>query len=200
MRLGVPKLDELLGEVEPGSTILISTIGELGMEIVLDALKENKEKAVVFVPPRLKKRLEKIKEIEEVIYLTLGEDFAPQELFKVTHAMREIPKDHLIGIFFLQPLLVFYPPETVHRFFSELANIALERGFVLMSMVDKRLLDKKTLAIFEESATHVIDIVEVVEGFKITRGIRIKKSSHGVTGFYKLELTKGEVTVGEPLG
>ena len=60
MRLGIPKLDELLGEIEPGSTVLISTIGELGIEIVLAVLKENKEKAVVFVTPRLKRRLKKI--------------------------------------------------------------------------------------------------------------------------------------------
>ncbi len=199
MRLGIPKLDELLGEIEPGSTVLISTIGELGIEIVLAVLKENKEKAVVFVTPRLKRRLKKIEGIDGVIYFTLGEDFAPQELFKITHAMREVPEDRFVGIFFLQPLLVFHPSETVQRFFSELANMALERGFILMSMVDKRLLDDKTLAIFEESATHAIDIVEVVDGFKITRGIRIKKSPYGVTGFYKLELNK-EIIVGEPLG
>ncbi|HHI01273.1 MAG TPA: hypothetical protein ENL40_07425, partial [Thermococcus litoralis] len=160
MKIGVSKLDELLGEIEPGSTILISTIGELGIEIVLAVLRENKEKAIAFVTPRLKKRLKKTEGIDGVIYFTLGEDFAPQELFKITHAMREVPEDRFVGIFFLQPLLVFHPPETAHRFFSELANIALERGFVLMSMVDKRLLDNKTLAIFEESATHVIDIVE----------------------------------------
>jgi len=199
MRLGIPKLDELLGKIELGSTILLSTIGELGIEIVLAVLRENKEKAVVFVTPRLKKRLEKTAGIEEVVYFTLGEDFAPQELFKVMHAMREVPEDRFIGIFFLQPLLVFHSPETVHRFFSELANMALERGFILMSMMDKRLLGEKTLAIFEESATYVIDIAEVIEGFKITRGIRIKKSPHGVTGFYKLELNK-EIIVGEPLG
>lgn len=199
MKIGISKLDELLGEINLGSTILISTIGELGIEIVVAVLRENKEKAVVFVTPRLKKRLKKTEGIDGVIYFTLGEDFAPQELFKITHAMREVPEDRFVGIFFLQPLLVFHPPETVHRFFSELANIALERGFVLMSMVDKRLLDDKTLAIFEESATYVIDIVEIVDGFKITRGIRIKKSPHRVTGFYELKLNK-EIIIGEPLG
>lgn len=200
MKLGVPVLDGLLGEIELGSTILISTIGELGLEIITTALKRNEEKAVVLVNPTLKKRLKEMERIEKAVYLTLGEDFGPQELFKVTHMVREIPEDRFVGVFFLQPLLIFHPPETVHRLFSELTTIAAERNFIMTAVVDKRLLDERSLALFENSATHVIDIVEVVEGFKITRGIRVKKSPHGVTGFYKLDLSKGEVIVGDALG
>ena len=200
MRIGIPKLDELLGEIELGSTVLIETIGEIGIEIAIEALKRNKEKSAVFLTPRLKKRLEHIFELGEVVYLTLGEDFAPQELFKVTHALRELPEDRFIAVFLIQPLLIFHPSQTVYRFFAELSDIANARGIILMTMIDKRLVDERTLATFEESATHVIDIVEVIQGFKIIRGLRIKKSPKKISGFYKLKIKDGNVEVGELLG
>ncbi|RLF77043.1 hypothetical protein DRN39_04915 [Thermococci archaeon] len=200
MRIGIPKLDELLGEIELGSTVLIETIGEIGIEIAIEALKRNKEKSAVFLTPRLKKRLEHIFELGEVVYLTLGEDFAPQELFKVTHALRELPEDRFIAVFLIQPLLIFHPSQRVYRFFAELSDIANARGIILMTMIDKRLVDERTLATFEESATHVIDIVEVIQGFKIIRGLRIKKSPKKISGFYKLKIKDGNVEVGELLG
>lgn len=200
MRIGIPKLDELLGELELGSTVLIETIGELGIEIAIEALKRNKEKSAAFLTPRLKKRLERMSKLKDLVYLTLGEDFAPQELFKVTHALRELPEDRFIAVFLIQPLLIFHPPKTVYRFFTELSNIAHARGIILMTIIDKRLVDKRTLATFEESATHVIDIVEIIKGFRIIRGLRIKKSPNEISGFYKLEIKDGKVEVGEPLG
>ncbi|RLF88766.1 hypothetical protein DRN43_05160 [Thermococci archaeon] len=200
MRIGIPKLDELLGEIELGSTVLIETIGEIGIEIAIEALKRNKEKSAVFLTPRLKKRLEHIFELGEVVYLTLGEDFAPQELFKVTHALRELPEDRFIAVFLIQPLLIFHPSQRVYRFFAELSDIANAQGIILMTMIDKRLVDERTLATFEESATHVIDIVEVIQGFKIIRGLRIKKSPKKISGFYKLKIKDGNVEVGELLG
>ncbi|AIF69100.1 hypothetical protein PAP_03400 [Palaeococcus pacificus DY20341] len=200
MKTGIPKLDDLLGDVEPGSVVLIETVGELGIEIIINTLIENKGKSAAFVTPRLKRRMEKTPALNGLIYLTLGEDFAPQELFKITHSVRQLPNDRFLGVFFLQPLLVFHPPQTVYRFFSELSDIARERGLVLMTLVDKRLVSDKTLATFEDASTHVIDIVEVVEGFKITRGIRIKKSPKEISGYYHLELKEGKVIIGESLG
>ena len=54
MRLGILKLDKLLGEIPEGSVVLIETLGELGEEIVIEALKENREKIVALVAKRLK--------------------------------------------------------------------------------------------------------------------------------------------------
>ena len=78
-------------------------------------------------------------------------------------------------------------------------DIVREKRAVLTVLLDKRLIDERTLAMFENHATHIIDIVEVVEGFRVTRGIRIKKSPLGGTGFYRLDISSGEVKIGEPL-
>ncbi len=199
MRLGIPKLDELLGEIEPGSIILISTVGDVGMDLVIQTLKGNGAGKAILVTPRLEKQLKNVPGLENSVYFALGRDFGPQELFKVTHLMKELPYQELIGVLFLQPLLVFHPPITVYRFLSELADIAISRNFVLMTIIDKRLLDERTLAMFEELSTYVIDITEVVEGFRITRGIRIKKSPGSITGFYRLDIEAGSINIGEPL-
>ncbi len=108
----------------------------------------------------------------------------------MTYTLREVAKDRLIVVFFLQSLLAIYPAGVIHHFFSELTHIAVEHNLILVAMGDKRLVDERTLALFEESATHVIDIVEVVDGFKITRGIRVKVSPYGGTGFYEFKVDK----------
>ncbi len=200
MRLGIPQLDKFLGDIQPGSTVLVSTIGELGIEIVITAIKENREKSVVFVTPRIRKQLEQIPKLRDISYFTLGEDFAPQELFEITHIGREILKNYMVGVLFLQPLLIFHSPDMVYRVFSELSDIALRHDLILISIIDKRLVDERTLASFEESATHVIDIVEVVEGFRVIRGLRIKKSPRGSTDFYRLEIVNGKIIIGEAIG
>ncbi|WP_461863270.1 hypothetical protein [Thermococcus sp.] len=199
MRLGIPQLDKFLGDIQPGSTVLVSTIGELGIEIVITAIKENREKSVVFVTPRIRKQLEQIPKLRDISYFTLGEDFAPQELFEITRIGREILKNYMVGVLFLQPLLIFHSPDMVYRVFSELSDIALRHDLILISIIDKRLVDERTLASFEESATHVIDIVEVVEGFRVIRGLRIKKSPRGSTDFYRLEIVNGKIIIGEAI-
>lgn len=200
MKLGIPKLDELLGEIPEGNAVLIETLGELGEEIVIEALKRNSEKSVAFVTKRLKEKLEKIPELKNIRYITLGEDFAPQELFKITHHLRQIPNEYFVGFFLLQSLLVSNSPKTVYRFFSEISSITHENKLVLIAIIDKRLLDERTLAMFENASTHVIEISEKLERFKIRRGIRVKKSPRGSSGFYELVIKDGNIIIGEPLG
>jgi len=200
MKLGIPKLDELLGEIPEGSVVLIETLGELGEEIVIEALKRNSEKSVAFVTKRLKEKLEKIPELKNIRYITLGKDFAPQELFKITHHLRQIPNEYFVGFFLLQSLLVFNSPKTVYRFFSEVSSITYEKKLILIAIIDKRLFDKKLLAMFENASTHVIEIDEELEKFKIIRGIRIKKSPKGSSEFYELVIKDGNIIIGDPLG
>ncbi|WP_457754410.1 hypothetical protein [Thermococcus sp.] len=200
MKFGIPKLDELLGEIPEGSVVLIETLGNLGEEIVVEALKENSKKSVAFVTKRLKEEFEKIPELKNIRYIVFGEDFAPQELFKITYKLRQILNGYLVGLFFLQPLLVFHPPETVYKFFSEVSSITHDNKLVLIAILDKRLVDERTLAMFENASTHVIEIVEELEKFKVIRGLRIKKSPKGSSGFYELIIRNGKVTIGEPLG
>ncbi len=69
------------GEIEPGSTILITTIGRVGIEIIITILGENNKKAVAFVSPSLKKVLKDTRGVDhEILYFTLGKD-SPQRSF-----------------------------------------------------------------------------------------------------------------------
>ncbi|AHF79828.1 hypothetical protein [Thermococcus paralvinellae] len=200
MKFGIPKLDRLLGEINEGSVVLIETLGNLGEEIVIEALKKNSDKSVAFVTKRLKEELGKIPELKDLKYIVFGEDFAPQELFKITYQLRQILNGYLVALFFLQPLLVYHPPETVYKFFSEVSSIAHDNKLVLIAILDKRLIDERTLAMFENVSTHVIEIGEELEKFRVIRGIRIKKSPRGSSSFYELVIKDGKVTIGEPLG
>lgn len=199
MRIGVPELDELLGEIEEGNILLLETIGTLGEEIVLEMLKKNKENAVAFVTKKMRDEFKKIPELANVKLIVLGEDVFPEELYAISFKLRNLFEGAHVGFFLLHPLLVFHPPTTVYKFFSEIASIVQEKKVVLTAIIDKRLVDERTLAMFENLATYVIDIVELIQGFKITRGLRIKKSPKGVTGFYKFKIREGKIVIGEPI-
>ncbi|WP_461865835.1 hypothetical protein [Thermococcus sp.] len=199
MRTGIRKLDILLGEVEPGSTVLIETVGTLGEEIATSMLLENRGRAIAFITPKLKEDFEKRFRSDEIELVVLGRDIQQQELYQISFTFRKMLKGSCVAFFILHPLLVFHPPEVVFRLFSELADIVREKKATMVVMIDKRLVDEKTLAMFENHASHIIDIVEVVVGFRVTRGLRIKKSPLGGTGFYRLDISNGEVRIGEPL-
>ncbi len=199
MRTGIRKLDILLGEVAPGSTILIETVGTLGEEIATSTLLANRGNAVAFITPKLQEEFERKFKPKDVKMVVLGRDINQQELYQISLTFRKLLKGSWVAFFILHPLLVFHPPEIIFKLFSELVDIVREKRAVLAVLLDKRLIDERTLAMFENHATHIIDIVEVVEGFRVTRGIRIKKSPLGGTGFYRLDISSGEVKIGEPL-
>ena len=199
MRTGIRKLDILLGDIEPGSTILIETAGTLGEEIATSMLLANRGNAVAFVTPKLSEEFEKKFGPGEIYLIVLGRDIHQQELYQISFTFRKMLKGSCVAFFILHPILVFHPPEVVFKLFAELVEIVREKKAVMMVLIDKRLVDERTLAMFENYASHIIDILEVVEGFKVTRGIRIKKSPLGGTGFYRLDISNGEVKIGEPL-
>ncbi|NJE25709.1 hypothetical protein E3E22_03540 [Thermococcus sp. MV5] len=199
MKIGISELDEILGEIEEGNVLLLETIGTLGEEVVLEMLKENKENAVAFVTKKMRDRFREIPELTKLKLIVLGEDVFPAELYAISFKLRNLFEGAHVGFFLLHPLLVFHSPTTVYKFFSEIALIVQEKKVVLTAIIDKRLVDERILAMFENLATYVIDIVEVVEGFKIRRGIRVKKSPKGGTGFYKFEIRNGKLVIGEPI-
>ncbi|AMQ17971.1 hypothetical protein [Thermococcus peptonophilus] len=186
MKLGVPKLDELLGDIEPGSTLLLFTVGDLGVDIFFNFLKANEERAMIFATPQIKRFLFDKRSITKAKFIVLGEEVSPENLFETTDIVRKLAKDSYIGVFFFQPLFLFHPVEVVQRFFAQLTEIALERRFILLAILDKRFLKEREIAGFEASATHVIEISETISGFAIVRGIRVKKFPSGVSGFYRL--------------
>ncbi len=199
MRTGIEKLDILLGDIEPGSTILIETVGTLGEEIATSMLLANRGNAVAFVTPKLNEEFEKKFGPGEIYLIVLGREVHQQELYQISFTFRKMLKGSCVAFFILHPILVFHPPEVVFKLFAELVEIVREKKAVMMVLIDKRLVDERTLAMFENYASHIIDILEVIEGFRVTRGIRIKKSPLGGTGFYRLDISNGEVRIGEPL-
>ncbi|ASJ03017.1 hypothetical protein A3L09_06980 [Thermococcus profundus] len=200
MKLGVPKLDELLGDIEPGSTLLMLTVGDLGVDIFFNFLKGNEERAIIFATSQIKHFLLEKRRITKARFITLGEEVSPQNLFETTDLIRNLAKESYIGVFFFQPLFLFHPVEVVQKFFAQLTKIALERRFILLAILDKRFLKEREIAGFEASATHVLEISETISGFTIVWGIRVKKSPSGVSGFYRIEFRDGKVIVGEALG
>ncbi|NJF24183.1 hypothetical protein [Thermococcus sp. Bubb.Bath] len=200
MKLEVPKLDELLRDIEPGSIVLLLTVGDLGIDIFFNSLKANEESAVIFATPQIKRFLTEKIGITKAKFIVLGEDISTKNLFETTNLIRSLPKGSYVGVFFFQPLFLSHPVEVVQRFFAQLTEIALERHFILLAILDKRFLKEREIAGFEASATHVIEISERISGFTIIRGIRVKKSPSGVSEFYKIEFKNGEVIVGEALG
>jgi hypothetical protein len=200
MKLGVPKLDDLLGDIEPGSILILLTVGDLGVNIFFNFLKANEEKVIIFATPQIKRFLLENKGITRARFVVLGKDVSPESLFETTDLVRGLAKESYVGVFFFQPLFLLHPVEVIQEFFSKLAEIALERRFVLLAILDKRFLTERDVAGFEANATHVLEISESIMGFTIVRGIRVKKSPSGVSGFYRIEFKDGEVIVGEPLG
>ncbi|NJE00209.1 hypothetical protein E3E26_10550 [Thermococcus sp. LS1] len=199
MKTGIKKLDKLLGEVPEGSMILIETVGTLGEEIAVSMLQTNKEKAVAFVTSQLREEFEKRFNLREIEMVVLGRDMYQEELYKISYILRNVPEGSSVGFFLLHPLLVFQSSSIVFRLFSELVTIVQEKKAVMVVLLDKRLINSKSLAVFENYATHVIDIIEEVDEFKITRGLRIKKSPGGGTDFYEFDIINGEVIIGNPI-
>ncbi|NJE85889.1 hypothetical protein E3E23_08650 [Thermococcus sp. CX2] len=199
MKTGIKKLDKLLSEVPEGSTILIETIGTLGEEIAASMLRTHKENAVAFVTPQLREKFEKRFNLQKIEMVVLGRDMYQEELYQISHILRNLPEGSSVGFFLLHPLIVFQPSSIVFKLFSELVTIVQEKKAVMVVLLDKRLIDSRSLAMFENYATYVIDIIEEVKGFKITRGLRIKKSPSGGTDFYEFEIKDGKVTIGDPI-
>jgi hypothetical protein len=200
MRLGIPKLDDLLGDIEPGSALLLLTVGDLGIDLFSNLLKENEEKALIFATSQIKRFLFEKKGIKRARFVVLGEDVSPNNLFETTNLIRKLARESYVGVFFLQPLFLFHTVEIIQKFFTKLAEIAFGQNFIVLAIIDKRFLKEKEIAGFEANSTHVLEIIEEVSGFKITRGIRVKESPTGVSGFYRLDFMDGKTTLDEPIG
>ena len=201
MITGVEEIDEKLRNIE-GGIILLRTTGDMGLEVVLQCLEGNLGKigrsVYIFASPQIKDRLQKHPEVER--FWILGEDFEPHELFKITHIMRNLPEGSLVVFLLLNVLALHHPTDRLQSLFLSLSNIATERKLVVIVVVDVRMFSDRVLSSFEELSTVVIEFVERVAGFKVTRGMRVKKSPRGPTGFYRIEMRDGRLRISEPLG
>lgn len=197
MRFGIPKLDELIGEVEPGR-VLLETAGELGREFVfkfLQTAEKSGENVFIFVPERMVQDVSTWLENPTVVHPEEGINI--HELFTISLALRNIDAK-TGGFLLLDSLIILHPPDNVFQLFRELTEIVRKRKQLLVITLDKGLVDEKTLAMFEEESDYVVELREIVDGFRLKKGIRVKKSPlKPPSDFYELIIDKERIDVGD---
>ena len=196
MRLGIEKLDSVLGEVREGDVLLIETVGSLGVEILSKLIRDNKEKlaVVVVLPKGASER--RIIPTEGVDLLVMGENVHAERLYEILHTIRKLPGGSLIVGIRLDNLLLFRPPEAVYRFMEDIVSTVQNKNLIFVTTIDKRNVSERDLAVFENLSTHIIDITETVKGFKVSLVMRVKKSPNGSSGFCEFEIHEGRVVIG----
>ena len=190
MKFGIKKLDEILGEIEDGSVILIEGDGDilliLAKEFIKNVIKEG-HNVFALVSERVKRFL---KEIKGIRIVTPNSEYSLQELFTIALIVKDAKeKVGLIDIF--QQLLIMHDSDRIYNLLSEVCSHIRKKECVGIITLDKRIVDERTLAMFENEVDYVIEIKEIVKKMKIIRGIRIKKSlSRLPSNFYKLHINK----------
>ena len=188
MRFGIKKLDEILGEIVNGSVILIEGEGDIPLMFAKEFLKNNVangHKAFALVSERVERIL---KEIKGIKILTPNHGFSLQELFTIALAVQDC-KEKVGFIDIFQQLLIMHDSDRIYNLLSDICSHIRRKGRVGIITLDKRIVDERTLAMFENEADYVIEIKEVVKKIKIIRGIRVKKSLNMLpSNFYKLHL------------
>jgi len=193
MRFGIFKFDELIGDIAGGRIVLIESIGDLGLRLSLHFLK-NADKVSAIIPKRLKRDLEAI--LRNAKILTPNEDFTLHELFTISLVTKRL--DGVILLDILQTLLIIHSPEKVYQLFQEVCDIVREKEGIMLTNIDKKLVDERVLAMFENEADYVIEIEEIVENLRIRRGIRVKKNPLAPPSkFYELIVDEGGIRLGE---
>jgi len=206
---GIPELDRLLGGgVEEGRIVLVETVGGLGEEIamsfLLEALKKEEKVFVILEKRKVRdvKNLIKKNELKEdslSLIVPENNDVSVQELFTITDAVRKCARSNTFGVFqLLSPLLIIHDVAKVYSMFVEMSNFLRDANVTVVFTIDKTLSDRRVIATFEETADVVIEVEEIIDGFKITRGIRVKKNPmDSPTEFYELRVKGNSVEIGE---
>ncbi len=187
MKFDVEKFNEIIGEVGKGRVILIESIGDLGLRLALGFLKNAIREGYdvyALVPKRLKNYLKR--ELGDANILIPNREYTLHELFTISLVMRRMEeKIGLIDI--LQPLLIIHSPEKIYQLFQEICDVVRDKEGILLVIIDKKIVSSRILAMFEGEADYVIEIEEIVDGLRIRRGIRVKKSPENLpTNFYEL--------------
>jgi|Deesub1362B_J571_1020462.scaffolds.fasta_scaffold00055_42 hypothetical protein len=198
MRFAIAKLDELIGEIEPGRVVLLETVGELGREFVfkfLQTAEKSGEEVFIFVPGRMVHDVRKWLKNAFVIYPEQGINL--HELFSISLALRNA-RQKIGGFLLLDTLIILHSPEKVFQLFREITDVVRKKEQILIVTFDKNLVDEKILAMFEEESDYVIELREIAEGFRLKKGIRVKKSPfRPPSDFYELVIEGERIDVGD---
>ncbi len=185
MNLGILGLDEITGKIVDGSVVLIECHTGLCNHLLVKIAKENEDLAIF-----AHKRMEK---------LFSRNVFYPNDVYNL-HQLYTIPlaikkcKQKMVLFLLLHDLFSIHMPESVCGLFSEIAGIVRNQKKVLVSSIDTDLIDVKTLSMLENEADYVIELREEVNGLKIRRGIRAKKSlTKPPSDFYDFDLDEFKI-------
>ena len=198
MRFGITKLDELTGEIDSRRVVLLETVGELGREFVfkfLQTAEREGEQVFIFIPERMVHDVRRWLQNPFVIHPEKGINL--HELFSISLALRNA-RQKVGGFLLLESLIILHSPEKVFQLFRELTEVVRKKGQILLSTLDKNLVNEKTLAMFEEEADFVIELKEIAEEFRLKKGIRVKKSPiRPPSDFYELVIDGERIDVGD---
>ncbi|ASJ13154.1 hypothetical protein A3L14_09760 [Thermococcus thioreducens] len=198
MLLGVPKLDRVMGEVREGDVFLIETVGSLGVELLSEVILNNREKRNVSIILPKGASEKRVLPAEGTEVMVLGEDVHAERLYEILHHIRELPEGSVLVAIRLDVLFLLRPREAVFMFMEDPVSTVQKKKIILIMTVDKRNVDERDMAVFENLATHILDITEIVKGFKVTLVMRVKKSPKGSTGFCEFEIEGGRVSINGP--
>ncbi len=199
MRFGVNKLDELVGEIVVPSVIVIEGLQDIQLILAREFLKNVVKKGYkiyAITSERVKRFFEDLK--AEVV--TPNDRLSLRELFTLSLVVKDMENN--VGVIdVLNQIFLMHEPQTVYNLFREVCKIVREKKGVALITLDKRVFDEKSLAMLEMEADYVVEIDEIVERFKVVRGIRVKKSAtRPPSEFYALKLSESGVEVGDKLG
>ena len=197
MEIGIEKLDKLIGPLSGGSVLLIEDTGGIGAKIcsvLVDRHKDSVPTLLIFQKGSSEIKLFPKENLRTII---IGEDAHSGRLYEILHEVRKLPENSLVVAIRLDSLLLVRSLREVYMFLSDLASVVHEKDLILVMTVDKRNIKEREQSVFENLSTHVIDISEVVSEFRVFHLLRVKKSPAGSTGFYKLEMKRGEIKIHE---
>ncbi len=207
---GIKKLDEILGGgIEFGRSVLIETISGLGdvlaLNMVAEALRRKFDSFIVLGRKRVRDIKEFLKNkgvdpstLTIVTTTERGEKKVNlDELFMVSHTIKDLARRARIGyIDILQILLILHDPRKIYALFSDIISTLRELEVSAIMTLDKRFVDERTLAMFEDLADIVIEFEEVVENMNVKRGVRVKKNAiFPPTDFYTVKISRDGILI-----
>jgi len=207
---GIRKLDEILGGgIDFGRSVLIETISGLGdilaLNIVAEALRRNVDSFIVLG----RKRVRDIREFlrsrgvdpSSLTIVTTTEKGERKinldELFMISHTIKDLARRAKLGyIDILQILLILHDPRKIYALFLDIISAMKELEVSAVMTLDKRFVDERTLAMFEDLADIVIEFEEVIEKMNVRRGVRVKKNSiYPPTDFYPVRVCRDGILI-----
>ena len=214
------EIDELMKKLQRQSEILlIESIAGVGGDVLIRQLLASlmKENQKVFVTTSVKPRWQII---DEFLNFDISKDSIERNLFVVTAIQEDAPNVISIdmrkifvisnavkscfsscvagSLEILNTLFFLEKREVIQKFLLELIQEARIRNVSLIIPVDIGIWNSSSISFAENLADIIIELQEAVTGFKILRGLRLKKIDNlPPTPFFEYRITERGISVGD---